>query len=160
MSTVEFVDAKTTKQVWAGVICEQLVELLRQYEAGELASGLGVCDNIGDRLHEWCEDNDVLMDSGNPESSPYNMWYAYKGEPMNSWPLSTGNRFYPVPHPDHILDDQRECDEYDDYPRHETWGEVAYEATDDMFAGEYGALRIELARWTLAYFQRMRDGHE
>lgn len=157
---LEFVEASTTKQVYAGVICDMLVELLRQYEAGELASGQGVCGNIGDWLHEWCADNDVEMDSNNPESSPYNMWYAYKGTPMNSWPLSTGNKWYPVPHPDHIFDDQRECDEDGDPPYHATWGEYAYENADDLFEGEYGELRIQLARWTLAYFERMRDGKE
>ncbi|QYW01722.1 hypothetical protein CPT_Ptah_007 [Stenotrophomonas phage Ptah] len=154
----DVVAAQHTKQAYAGVICRYLGELIEEYRAGTLASGQGVCGNIGDKLDQWSRDNDVEMDSENPYSSPYNMWYAFKGEPMRTWPKSTGNRYYPVPHPDHMDNDEREWDEDGEPPYHATWSEWAYENCNDHFDGEYGALRIELAEYTLKYFERMRDG--
>lgn len=146
-----------TKRAYAAVICEYLGTLLQLHYTGRLDTHQGVCGTIGDWLHEWCEENDVDRNSEDPYSSPYNMWYAFKGEPMKTWPKSTGNRFYPVPHPDHMDDDYRECDEYGNPPYHATWSEYAYEHSRCYFEGEYGALRIELAKHTLQFFREMRD---
>lgn len=148
------------KREFAGIICDFLGHLIQQYYTDSLTTTQGVCCTIGDWCYDWCIEHDVEMDSENVDSSPYNMWYAYKGEPMKSWPRSTGNRFYPVPHPDHMDDDEREWDEDGEPPYHATWGGVAFEECVCYFEGEYGALRIDLAKHTLQFFREMRDGEE
>ena len=106
----------------------------------------GLCDNISAAFEA-----DLESYTGNPLIAPFfnisNSW-------ISKWPKYSGQSGYPVPMPDNFPLDWGDYSEpdlgMDEQPEH-TKAYAAFQSCDNvgynMFSGEYGQLRIELAEY-------------
>lgn len=119
MSEENILEAQTDEVL--GVMYQRLLGMA---EGEEISTRiLGICDNL------MCDERPRVVDTA--------LAMDFVGEFAPQWPRYSGSRLFPVPDPDA------------DPATPQKSAEAAYYSTEDVWTGEYGELRMELAAFLL-----------